>query len=66
MDIELKPCPFCGGKGDCNNTGQMDTNGKGVWWVECLSCGANIEGKENTQEAAIEAWNRRGLAGTND
>ena len=26
---------------------------------ECRSCGANVEGKENTREAAVEAWNRR-------
>ena len=55
----LKPCPFCGGEADCNDGGICDKDGNPVWWVECLSCGANVEGSENTEEAAMLAWNTR-------
>jgi Lar family restriction alleviation protein len=56
---ELLPCPFCGEEADCNNTAINDKDGNGVWWVECLGCSANIEGTQNSPEAAAEAWNRR-------
>lgn len=56
---KLKSCPFCGGEASCNNRGLNDKNGNPVWWAECLSCGASIEGTENTKGAAIAAWNKR-------
>ena len=56
---QLKSCPFCGGEASCNNRGLNDKNGNPVWWAECRSCGASIEGTENTKSAAIAAWNRR-------
>ena len=56
---KLKLCPFCGGEASCNNRGLNDKNGNPVWWAECLSCGASIEGTENTKGAAIAAWNKR-------
>ena len=53
---ELKPCPFCGSKGKIREC-------VGEWIVECenTSCpisypiGAFFE----TEEAAVEWWNRR-------
>ena len=56
---KLKVCPFCGGEASCNNRGLNDKNGNPVWWAECLSCGASIEGTENTKGAAMAAWNKR-------
>lgn len=52
MNIELKPCPFCGGYAiidGCDDT---------LWIVICKECNASIGYKE-TKEEAIEAWNRR-------
>lgn len=47
--IELKPCPFCGGNAYIGN---------GRTWVRCVECGAET-GCYDTEEEAIEAWNRR-------
>lgn len=69
MQIELKPCPFCGG--DARVYYKMDIgiptgdNGHKVS-VRCentLRCGAKIEKwaakKEWARNSAVEAWNRR-------
>lgn len=42
---ELKPCPFCGGEAEAVH----EING--MWTVECVKCGALVDG--------IEAWNTR-------
>lgn len=54
MSEKLKPCPFCGG----NN---LSVEGITFYWVECIDCNASISGHE-TEEQAIEAWNRRASA----
>lgn len=54
---ELKPCPFCGGEADCNNSGFMKA-GKQMWAVECLNCGM-VTTFADTEQKAIEAWNKR-------
>lgn len=54
---ELKPCPFCGGEADCNNSGFMKA-GKHMWAVECLKCGM-VTTFADTEKEAIEAWNKR-------
>ena len=41
----LKPCPFCGGEAEAVH--EID----GFWTVECVKCGALVDG--------IEAWNTR-------
>lgn len=52
---ELKPCPFCGGEAEIVNNGYFvdvsckDHRCRG--WAESLM--------NNTEEEAIEAWNRR-------
>lgn len=52
MSEELKPCPFCGDKTVY------------VYWreeqyfVSCNNCDCE-GGKQDTQEEAIKAWNRR-------
>ena len=51
---ELKPCPFCGCRGDDLALLPADAD----WFVYCINCntcGATGE----TKKEAIEAWNRR-------
>ncbi len=58
MAIDLKPCPFCGGKAVISKI-------VGLWIVGCnhdFLCYGNINHVtllHITQEQAIEAWNRR-------
>ena len=49
--IDLKPCPFCGGKAKVVKT---------YWtiYIKCQCCDARSNCKETEQKAA-EAWNRR-------
>lgn len=58
--IELKPCPFCGGKPKSRSARAaedvMDA------WVQCTSCdalGPVIEGAYAEHEAAARSWNQR-------
>lgn len=61
--IELKPCPFCGGKAEIHNCMELENetvaliyNGKvGVHCTEC-HC-ATIP--YNSEDEAAEVWNRR-------
>lgn len=46
------------GKGGGNN---LSVEGITFYWVECIDCNASISGHE-TEEQAIEAWNRRASA----
>ncbi len=67
-EIELKPCPFCGGKAevmhmDC--TDHSDGSAWTVWGVWCVddlnaeySHGHFIDNYE-TRDEAVAAWNRR-------
>lgn len=57
MNKELKPCPFCGGEADCNDSGCMQ-GGVFKWAVECPECGV-ISHCFDTETEAIEAWNTR-------
>lgn len=49
---ELEPCPFCGGE---NLTIVEDEKKFFVGCYDCITCGPEQE----TEEAAVEAWNRR-------
>lgn len=65
MTMELKPCPFCGGKV------YMAQNYLGQIYVHCPNCGACVwgkvtddwrvdtMGKKKAEKCAAEAWNRR-------
>lgn len=58
-EIELKPCPFCGGK----NVGIWHKHPvspliKGSCEVRCYDCHFGLA-QVRTEEEAIEAWNRR-------
>lgn len=53
MEVELKPCPFCGGTTLLMNKGSN-------CWITCNDCKA--EGPYEigqTEDEAITAWNRR-------
>ena len=63
---ELKPCPFCGGKGKLHKYRTFNQEEYGIrdkFYVECEECeeGKNKDLKMSRwgKEEAIEAWNRR-------
>lgn len=71
--IDIKPCPFCGGKADIKKASfSRSEEGYSVYEVYCTQCGAKIFGdafnfyqvkydSENPQDkiSAIKKWNRR-------
>lgn len=52
--VELKPCPFCGGRAEVRH------NKDGFSYVVCPAdgCYCRTDGHLN-DEAAIQSWNRR-------
>jgi len=50
MDVELKPCPFCGSEAWIDE--------RGCFIVYCLGCGTGSNAFD-TEAQAIAAWNRR-------
>ena len=58
IDHKLKPCPFCGEK---RKSRIIHQNFSGEYRVEHFCEHFTILGREffRTEEAAIEAWNRR-------
>ena len=67
-EIELKRCPFCGGRGvlHSRNISRPGVHEK-EHFVRCSSCGAfsnimcqhDYDKTQDVKEAAIQAWNRR-------
>lgn len=61
--MELKPCPFCGGKAKWRYS-------KPCGWIQCKKCGAtSVPVADSYEEAdgkevAIAAWNRRADLGS--
>ena len=56
---ELKLCPFCGGTAFCNEyVYAFDSYCVETHLVECNGCHATTF-EYDTEEEAIEAWNRR-------
>lgn len=63
MNIELKPCPFCGGEANTIQTRWSNNR----WYTCCPSCdtinglleGYDIAGRYETEAEAAEAWNTR-------
>lgn len=53
--MELKPCPFCGGKAELN-VYPFDTRNE--YQVECENCFCQTY-VYDTEQDAIEAWDRR-------
>lgn len=63
MQVELKPCPFCGGEAQAlhrTNTGATaDWCGPVDYWVSCMGdCGASTC-MHGMRDEAIAAWNTR-------
>lgn len=61
-ETTLKPCPFCGGEAEVNQTYDIDTNEVDGYFIICRNkdCTAWPETAEYLTEAeAIEAWNTR-------
>ena len=64
MDIELKPCPFCGGEGKIRHkTSTMNGNINSTW-IECNQCKAatklfGVSNKYASDKEAAKAWNSR-------
>jgi len=52
VDMQIKPCPWCGGNGDESNDGDN-------YWVRCCTCGAESPYEYN-KEDAFRVWNARG------
>ena len=63
--MNLKPCPFCGGKAELRM--YIDHGGKKSWNVRCknmcvVTCGHRDEKgrwRHTQRKEAIETWNRR-------
>lgn len=54
-EIELKPCPFCGGDAEMRHGKHQ---GLDTCYVGCLYCGARSD-YEHGEENAAELWNGR-------
>lgn len=55
IEIELKPCPFCGSNDVVFGAGLEDE-----YYVECWDCSAKIESCKSLEEA-ITGWNCRAI-----
>ena len=55
--IDLKPCPFCGGEADVieHLFHRLDSS----YGLQCKKCKAETYQFYESEEKAIEAWNRR-------
>ena len=51
-EIELKPCPFCGGEAALRNFERVS------WYVVCKNCDARID-SDASRDEAIDMWTRR-------
>lgn len=59
-DVELLPCPFCGGEARSYYNSSCDCCGFISGVVHCRSCPAEVN-HFNTEAEAIAAWNTRTL-----
>lgn len=62
-DVELKPCPFCGGTAEVKERYRKGIANRKMYWVSCKRCQVtqaydNLHGY-NTKEKAIRVWNWR-------
>ena len=51
---ELKPCPFCGGKGQVIKWHRHDK-----FFIVCQVCGTSVGNASDCRKSAKEAWNTR-------
>lgn len=55
-EMELKPCPFCGGKAEIVRTENWE---KFRFYATCLDCGVETPRTARTVTEAAKKWNRR-------
>jgi Lar family restriction alleviation protein len=61
--MELKPCPFCGGRATTSMLRNEEMQ-ESIWQVICLkSLCAIFPANTKTEQEAISAWNRRANVG---
>ena len=66
MEERLKPCPFCGGKGQLiqtikliiNHTDGYNNFDDQIFWVKCHICQFSSF-RHPTAHTAVDAWNKR-------
>jgi Lar family restriction alleviation protein len=58
MEIELKPCPFCGEPGEVAQNTSGDYARQWFWWALCSVCPCELTGFQSESEA-VDAWNNR-------
>lgn len=60
--MELKPCPFCGGKPKIyDNSDDFNATEK-LYGIRCTKCGLHVHGVGNlirSKQQTISRWNRR-------
>ena len=54
---ELKPCPFCGGKAEMLISEYEGSRKE--YPAACAECDGMVERWRETEEEAVEQWNRR-------
>ena len=54
---KLKPCPFCGGKAEMLISEYEGSRKE--YLVACAECDGMVERWIETEEEAVEKWNRR-------
>ena len=61
MGNGLKPCPFCGGKPDEDDSTRNRNISYGTGWIGCRKCRVFMDYThgERGRKLAVEAWNRR-------
>lgn len=59
---EIKPCPFCGGKGELDGDIEVESTW-GTVWVKCTECGAEGSWIDKNYgdliDDTIDKWNQR-------
>jgi len=62
-EIELFPCPFCGGKAEIKERYRRGVANRKMYWVECKACWVSQHhgdiGGYATKAKAAKAWNKR-------
>lgn len=65
MKEEYKHCPHCGNKEleGPHYTEYIGDTYAPTWWIECKKCPASMSIEGETDDALLEAWNKRTYIG---